>query len=512
MINLVQKSGRNIFTTINLFILLGIIMILVLSIRPAFDPDMGWHLKDGEYLLKSGWQVPKTDIYSYTMPDFPFIMHEWLTDIGMYSIYNHFGLPLLSIIFVLITAAAFVVSAIAVPARREYQIIAALVGCIASLNIIGVRPQMITLLFLAILLNLIYHFRSYPQTKIIYLLPVLFLVWVNLHGGFPSGLVVLGLFLFFELLKKAVVHLYKTIRKKIINLPAITWFSWRKIFCLSFLSGIVTLINPYGWRIYIEVITTITDSYLKHNISEWVPVSVTQAHSFRFLAYLGLLLILTLISIRKIDFTHLGITAVFAWFAFSSWRNVPIFIVISIPLWVYIVKGLVGESLSKIIKNKGIIALLLFGVVVSVFQSRQMLSTILSSKKHYDFIMATYPYQAVQYLKANPISGNMFNDYDWGGFLIWQYPEQKVFVDGRMPSWRQNGEHVFGDHQQISNISLGFRELLKEYDVSWVITKSNSLLAIALVGDGWEGVYQDNKAAILKKPVAEKNDLDNQTE
>jgi len=439
-------------------------------------------------------------------------MHEWVTDMGMYSIYNHFGLPMLSIIFVLITAAAFVVSAIAVPAKREYQIIAAIIGCIASLNIIGVRPQMITLLFLALLLNLIYRFRKNPQSKIIYLLPLLFLVWVNLHGGFPSGLVVLGLFLFFELLKKITVYVYRRIKKKNINLKELAWSSWRKILFLSFLSGLVTLINPYGWRIYIEVITTITDSYLKSNISEWVPVGITEAHSARFLTYLGLLLILTLISIRKVDLTHLGISAVFAWFAFSSWRNVPIFIVISIPLWVYIVRGLVGESLSKIIKKKWVVALLFFGVAVSIIQSWPSLETIFSVKKHYDFIMATYPNQAFQFLKANPVSGNMFNDYDWGGFIIWQYPEQKVFVDGRMPSWRQNGKHVFNDHQKISSVSADFRELLDEYDISWVFTRSNALLAIILVGDGWEGVYQDNKAAILKRPSTETPEAINQSE
>lgn len=505
MTNSILKIGKKIITARNLFIFLGILIILILSIRPSFDPDMGWHLKDGEYLLNHSLRVPAVDIYSYTMPNFPFIMHEWITDIFMYLIYSLGSLPALSVIFALITGLAFIVAARAVPAKKEYQIIAAVIGCIASLNIIGVRPQMITLLFLAILMVLLYHFRRNPQTKAILFLPFLFFVWVNLHGGFPSGLAILGLFLGFELLKKAAVYLFQKIRNKRINLREISWPNWRKVFYLSFVSGLVTLINPYGWRIYIEVITTITDNFLKYNISEWAPVSITHDQAPRFLTYLGLLIILTLVAIKKVDLTHLGITAVFGWFAFSSWRNVPLFIVISIPLWVYIVQGLVGESLSRIITKKWVVALLLFGVAVSVFQSYPTLSTILSKAKHETLIYNTYPYDALQYLKENPVEGNVFNEYNWGGFLIWQYPEKKLFVDGRMPSWRQNGEHVFADFQKITSISVGFRELLDKYDINWVIIRGNSLLALALVGDGWEGLYQDQQSAILQRPASDQD-------
>lgn len=184
------------------FFILGCLLIIIFAaLKTPYDPDMGWHFQNGQYLLEHNLKVPKTDIYTYTMPDYPLIMHEWITDILMYITYKFLGFWGLGLIFAGITTVAFYIVAKSVKAKPEYQIIASLIGVLASFSMVGIRPQVITLLFLGILLYILHRFMENPQSKIIYGLPLLFLGWVNLHGGFVIGLFVLFLFLTAELLK-----------------------------------------------------------------------------------------------------------------------------------------------------------------------------------------------------------------------------------------------------------------------------------------------------------------------
>lgn len=132
---------KKLLKTENFFIVVIILFILILAIQLPGDPDMGWHLKNGEYLINHNFQPPQTDIYSYTMPDFPLIMHEWLTDIVMFFLYQHFGLISLVILFTIITLLAFFLVARSIKSPLSYQLIACLMGVIASLPIISVRSD-----------------------------------------------------------------------------------------------------------------------------------------------------------------------------------------------------------------------------------------------------------------------------------------------------------------------------------------------------------------------------------
>ena len=148
-----------------------------------------------------------------------------------------------------------------------------------------------------------------------------------------------------------------------------------------------------------------------------------------------------------------------------------------------------------------------------------------------------YPDKAVSFLKTLPLSENLFNNYGWGGYLIWKLPERKVFIDGRMPSWRQNEQFVFGDYVKIAEAQDGFDKILQKYNVGLVLIskpaeeKANSIkknnpisakfisffkkhqqlafvlgiqlpknnLYDELIKLGWKNIYQDNVAVILEK-------------
>jgi len=508
-----------------LFLIIGLIFFL--NLKPPLDPDLGWHLRSGQDLIQQK-TIPRLDPYSYTMPDWERESHEWLTSGVIYLIYTKWGLFILSIIFALITTLAFFLISRLTKAKIEYSLLAVLLGSLGSLPITGIRVQMITLLGLAILLFILFRFRQDQNKKTIYFLPLLFFIWVNLHGGFSLGLFVLGLFLFFEGAKITFFWLRtkyqskKTIPKiklgflqnklaLVINffkrkLPdnelvkeSLTLQSWLKLVYVSFFSFLLTFINPYGYKVYSLIITIIRDNYGRARIGEWQPFSVSSPIGWEFLMYLALLAILVLIYFKKIDLTLLGLGTVFAFLAFSSWRNMPVLIIMTIPLWVYIVKNATDPVLPALLKKKFVLFLLLLAVAIIGYQQT---STAWAVSHNPDLLAKAggYPKEAVEYIKANPekFQGNMYNEYNWGGYLIWQLPEHKVFIDGRMPHLKIGDRHIFKDFNDLQELRDPKR-IIEKYNIDWLLIYNNRLLGSYLPSEGFKKVYEDDLSAIFIK-------------
>jgi hypothetical protein len=502
---LVSAKIRSWFDSANPFIFLGILAILFIALTPPFDPDLGWHIADGNYLWAHGFQVAKRDIFSYTMPNFPVIMHEWGMEIIMHPLYQHLGLFSLSIFFAFITGGAFLLAAWGTESKKEYKVIAALLAIIASIPVLGVRPQMVSLLGLASVIFIILKFRKNSNSKLIYFLPAVFLFWTNLHGGFAIGLFFIFLFLAIELVKHFLAYIFKKIKFQIIKKAGSviertvleTRNLW-KLLGIFLASCAATFINPYGWRIYVEVFTTIFDSYAKSQINEWFHISVYSPMSYQFIIYVSLLLILIVFNWRKLDYTYLIITAIFFYLAYSSWRNMPLFLLVIAPLWVALAELLSGAELSKLIRKKYFLALM--AIVVFIIGQKQIQAAFEPSQSMEKFSQGGYPLGAVEYLKTNPIEGNMFNEYNWGGFLDWQYPGHKVFVDGRMPSWRFGNYRAFKDFVAISHGDPGFEDLLKKYDIRYALVYNLAGNEAKFGYLGWKEVYGDDLAAIYERP------------
>lgn len=493
-------------TARKIFLLAGAILIFFIALRPPIDPDMGWHLKNGEYLLEHDLKVAKKDIYSNSMAEFPLIMHEWLCDILMFSVYQKFNLSALSLLYALVAGVAFWVASAGVRAKKEYKMIAAILGAIASVPILGVRPQMFNLLFLACVIFVIFKFRIKKESRIIFWLPPLFAVWANMHGGFAAGLFLVGVFVavevaklffnylvvFFSLKSNFFAKLRPIGQKNLLGWPAA--FGLAKILAASTLA---TLLNPYGWRIYIEVVTTVFDSYAKANISEWLPLSASNPMSFQFIVYLAFLVILLLFSRKKTDLTYLAVTVPFLYLAFSSWRHMPIFLIISTPLWVNIVETLVGSELLALIRKKWFLLLFLVACLFIIKQSiDRTFPLAMSVQKMAEAV--GYPYKAVNWLKANPREGKMFNEYNWGGFLIWQYPQKKVFIDGRMASWKMGERRIFKEFNTMVKLDEGWREKFEQNDFDFALVYNNYSNKIIFKELGWKEIYRDDLAIIFE--------------
>ncbi|MBI2621398.1 MAG: hypothetical protein HYW63_01975 [Candidatus Levybacteria bacterium] len=483
------------------FLILISAFLLFFAIGTLFlDPDFGWHMKMGELMLAKG--IPKNDPFSYTMPSYPFVDHEWLTDIILYLIYQNIGYASLAVLFGLIAVLSILIM---FRSRQDqsYFLVPFILGAGSLLPSSGVRPQVISWLFFSILVSFFFDEKIYKRLRIF--LPVFFLAWANLHGGFAIGIFTLATFIFFKFLKD-----------KKINFIDI----WVVIFC-----ALATLINPYGINLWKEIYMSASDSSLRWGIQEWAP-----AFFFFNVPLITLVCLSAFLVIRfRKNFglfekaLYLGLLLA----GLSSVRHMPFFVLVSLPLLSKSI-GFLGKEAERVKYGRQrfkkaytfMVALSIFTVIVPLVSGKDLLFSRQSA----------YPADALGYLKRNPGSGNLFSEYGWGGYLIWRYPEKKVFIDGRMPSWRWQADiknesnYAFKEYKDLMNgksklsyainkynidtfllpvqvkKELSYPELLFERLENKIFRKEKyDNIYIQLEREGWNVVYQDKVAIVYRK-------------
>lgn len=484
-----------------LILIFCLLLIVFVGFKPMNDFDIGWHLKTGEQILERG-EIPKTDWFTHTFSDFDWISHEWLTDIGVYGLYSLGGPLLLSILALVIIIITFVWLLPKMADSKlswEANLLISTLGILLVTFYIGVRPQILTMLGLVLVLLFWRYYHKNPGTKIIYWLPIFFLVWANLHAGFVVGLGVLIILLMFEWIKR-----------KSLQTNGETWLaqesSTLKILALQKLviilpiSALATLINPYGYHLYAEVTRTLFDSYGTKEITEWLSPSAGDIGGMFFIMYLAFLLIIWFFRRGRMEFTNFILFILFLLAAFFSQRNIPLFVIVTLPFLYQVSEDFFQKMLLPVFRSWAVIISLLVLAGLSVGINVEFREAIISSHDETSiFENREFPVAAVDYLKDNPIEGNMLNEYNWGGYLIWAYPESKVFVDGRTPHWREGDKQLLHEYLILTLGEEDVIEMLSEYDVSYVILMpGRPILNYLNDRDDWEEVYRDDTAVIVK--------------
>jgi len=458
-------------------------LIYFLKAKIFLDPDFGWGLRLGELILKNG--IPSKDPFSYTMPSYPYVDYEWLTHVAMaklYSLSGYNGLALLFTFFALVTIFVCIRGT-----NVKFIPLHILFASATLFSYFGVRSQVITWLFFAILTKVVLDETGWRRFK--YFIPVLFLFWANLHGGFIAGLIVLFI---------------ATIQKR----------KFTDIIILVS-SILVTWLNPYGLRLWREVWISTTDLPIRFYIIEWRPIffSVT-AVALLWLAYS---LSFTIKYGKKYKLAEILIFILLFLAAFSSSRNIPLFVICALVLMKKASENFsleIGKNMQKLFRFRLAHALFFSGVLVLAFLQMKgdYLAVTIRSEDRY------YPRQAISYLTKHLPEGQIFSSYEWGGYLDWKLPQKKVFIDGRMASWRQEqsnleSDYVFDEHNSLLQLKRSPAHVFEKYQIdtvlvprSWSVEIKNdttseitSKFINALKKNKFREVYQDQTAVVYSK-------------
>lgn len=461
-------------------VLIGLIWVLFfIKAAIAVDTDFGWHLKTGELILESG--IPKTDPFSYTMPSYQFVNHEWLTDVFLAKIFPVIGFWGLGIISTLI-ALSSVLLLVNFRELKKLDLII-LISSLILLYFGGSRAQLITWFFLSLLFWIIARIENWDKYK--YGLPLLFLIWSNLHGGFLAGLIVLG-----------IIIAGKTIEQKKVKIPDLL---------VLFSSILITLINPYGINLWKEVLVSANDSRLRFIINEWMPPF------FRFdLAFLSLLALASFLIFKfrkKLFLFESLLYLFFTGLALLSSRHIPLWLLLILALTPKLLSFVLemlpdAESTERILKNSYLVAGMFALVITAVSLSS-------SVPKIYKYRLDKhYPIAAVEYIKIHQPPPQMIAPYTWGSYIIWQLPNYKVFIDGRMPSWKNynpaanESSSIMEEYQNFLSGKINREQILDKYGVNTILWPSKvpkQNFPTSLNPKKWEEIYRDQTSVIYTR-------------
>jgi hypothetical protein len=469
---------KQFLTTKRTFALVLFLGLLAMTARNVIDPDVWWHLKTGEYIAQHQ-AVPHTDPFSFTRAGQPWVAHEWLSELLFYEVFRIAGFGGLILLAAAVLCAAFFLLYLRSGGRPYIAGIVSLAGVWATAPLGGVRPQMLSLLLASLWLLLLERSERNPWV-LFWTLPIT-LLWVNLHAGFALGLALSFLFLLGDLIER------------MLGAPTATGARWRILALTLLLDLPLVRANPNGARMYFYPIETLHSRAMQTFIVEWLSPNFHRAEylPFLFLLLAALAFLGASHSIRPRDLLLL-IVGTYA--ALCSIRMIPLFVLIVVPLLSkeleICVAGKLEDPPSTKLSNPTFlnVTIVLAMAAFVVFHLTNLVRHQAGAESSH------FPTEATAFLQTHP-PGRLFNDYDWGGYLIWRVSSTPVFVDGRADLYGDQFLQRLSDTYQLKN---SWHQTLDDWKIQTVIVPPDSALATGLqLAPDWRVAYRDREAIVL---------------
>jgi hypothetical protein len=478
--------------TRRVLVLLVALGLFAMSARSVTDPDVWWHLRTGELIIQTH-SVPRADPYSFTRFGQPWVNHEWLSDVMIFTLYRWAGWGGLIVAFASIIGAALLLVFLRCPGHPFTAALITVLGAVASAATWGVRPQMLSLLLASILLLILESSDQHPN-RVWWAIPLMML-WVNLHGGYAMGIALLALFpaggaldvvFGFERWPRAAPQL----RRLALVLAA----------CLA-----VVPLNPNGVRMYWYPLQTLHSASMQNYINEWF------SPNFHELKYLPLLLMILAILVgltlspRRLRPRELVLVLATLLAALRSARHIPIFVLVAVPLLSALASDWPGEGAAVGIRRRRPVArtMLVNAIVLAAFAIFVLAHFRSVVRQQRAAEAQHFPETAASFILKNAVPSPIMNHYNWGGYLIWRlYPEYRVYMDGRADLY---GDSFLDEFAASYYLKQHWGEPLRKWGIRTVFLPRDAPLVTALLSTpGWKRIYVDSQGVILTlAPIAD---------
>lgn len=478
-----------------IFICILLVVCLLGSKLLNADGDLGRHITIGEYMLKHG--IPYYDIFSYTMTGKYLVSHEWLAQISFGISHTLMGLSGAVLLTAILISITFTLVYHEIVRRNGHYLPALLITMLAAfasmLHWLS-RPHIFTFFFIAVWAYNLQKISENDFSKI-WKFPLLMLVWANTHGAFIAGFVILAAY-FAGWLWEYLSGETDLARGKMLLL-------------IGVMSFVVTFINPYGWHLWGTSAGYFGNQFLVDRTIEYQSPDFHDLSAWPFMIILALSLIAPAFG-RKLRMHEVLLLAGWCMLGLFSKRNIPLFAIITAPYLAFMLQPLFDKfSFSKrieqaILSNESQIhrhpvilpSLAVLFIVVALTKGLQIDSTGLN----YNYDPEKFPVEAVRWLETHPQGGNMFNQFIWGGYLLYSsWPQQRVFIDGQTDFY---GEALTLDYASVAFLEDDWEDILTKHDISWAIIASDDKRLIEAFEEklNWTIVYKDNTTTILDRP------------
>jgi hypothetical protein len=430
---------------------------------PGGDPDTYWHLASGKWMVEHG-QLLRADVFSNTVSGAPYSVGEWLGELGIYGAYvlgGWAGIALLRA--TLIAVGAFFITRVALRAAPAPFALAITAVALALSEITWTdRPQLFTFALFPLLLELLMAARA-GRTRLLVVVPPLILLWTNLHGGYALGLALVAIFAAEAVLTHR--NAVPFAAAAVIGLAA-------------------SFVDPGSLGLGAAAAHATSPPRF---IVEEAPPDVLRPAGFVF-ALFGLVTLALALARGGTLLDALLLVPLF-WLGLSAQRHMPYFALAATP---YIAGGISElwwrwRPASRFALPRPVIVGVGAGLVAMVAAS--------VATAPFAPLETQYPTGARAKLAAS--SGNLLNEYDWGGYLIWRVPERPVFIDGRLFLFLPD---VLTEYEEMVFMRPGWHDQLDRHAIAQVLLRPDRPLAVALRDLGWTVVSEDKTALLLQRP------------
>jgi hypothetical protein len=507
---------------------LAVLAFTNLAVRLLGDAGIGWHICTGQLILATR-SIPRFDPFSSSMPGKPWFAWEWLYDVAAGWLQNAAGLDGV-VLFTALTVAFVFALTFRLLLQRGTNFGVALVlvllaECASAVHLLA-RPHVVSWLF-TVLWFWILESSTRPgsradfnsgfegrRTRLLVLLPLSMLAWVNLHGGFLVGLVLLALYWissawhWLRLKEERFDDVLRKIRTER-GLKALT--------LVGILSAAATWVNPYGFQLHVHIYRYLSNRFLMDHIDEF------QSPNFHYVAQkcFAVLLLLALIALAakprapiagEADELSRHLLLLFAVYSglYAS-RNIPVASLLlvlvigpwlsdaasrfSLPAWPLDSIHFFQRMRTIELNQRGHLwplAAVVLSCWIAAHGGRLGERRLMNAH----FSPQRFPVAAVDYLQKHELPGPVLSPDSWGGYLIYQlYPRARVVIDDRHDFY---GEQFLKSYLKTIHVEPGWDSFIREHQVGCIAVPKNSALAnILLETSGWRAIYNDDVATIF---------------
>ena len=473
-----------------------LISVFLLAIKKVGDYDIWWHLATGRAIVTEGL-ILRNDPFSYTS-NLPWSTYSWLGDVILYGVYRLSGIEGLILFKALILAATFYILYLTIKVvtgngwSPALSVLILAVGAFSIWFRMFLRPFIFELLFIALFVYIL-ELKRCKNRNLLHLLPLIQILWVNIHGA--SATIGMGLPLLYltgGMIKRAIKGGPVWKREEDLSLT------------LSLLAVILaTALNPKGFRTVLMPFLVYRETYMS-NIGELQPIrpEMLLGYGIRYLWGFLILFMLGLFSLlyryREMDPVEVTTFSLFSLLAFRAVRLVSEFTILAIPV--------VARGLHALPKLKGLLERYYVRFCISLIIPLIFISSI-ALNTTYSFGLGlkerVFPERASDFIEEVNLRGNMFNSIAFGAYLAWRfYPERKVFIDGRNDVYPDS---LYRAYLRAHRDPKAWKDLAERYGIDWVILEysrdygGKERMPHLMEDPNWALVYWDRVAIVLAR-------------
>lgn len=470
-----QKSSHTDFLV---FAIVLMIMLTIAVLLPLFPNDFFPYVRIGEEIVKSG-AIPATEFMTYTQFGQPAVYLYWLPSLIFLGLYNLGGVTLISVLSALCVGSFYTLLWFCLRELKVGALASGLVLLVTGLvgvNYWATRPQLLTYPLFGLALLILLRWQKRDEW-ILWLMPLIAMLWANLHGSFIILFFLLG--------------------------PALLFGSGnrKRLWLVTLLSLAATCLNRYGFGVWGSMFSMVNSESIRSFSVEWeYPVN----EGWQANLFFGMLLAipaLTAFTKTRINLLYWIWFIGFGWMALSATRYGVWFL----PVEALLLGMLLTPISSRYLKGREIFRIpeinLVIGFVMLLFPVALVPGLRgLWWQQAPPIYSETTPVKAVEWMKQNPqYADNVWSDFTYSTYLTYALPERKVFMTNRFEDFPPA---QFGDNKHIAEADYDWQTLLDQYEINLLMPSIDlqpDLITAASASPDWQEVYRDEQTVLFAR-------------